>query len=222
MGAPSGANEYLTGTWPQILTNSVVHAHSAIEFNYNLFDLTVARMFNPNPHLRIRMVSGIGTAWIQQDWKIHYFDSLNNNTTIRNRWHYVGAGLHCGMTVDWFWGNNIYLTGLATMGAYMGSYHNQSKQTATIPESAGPISNSNFYDTRPAFCAQFMLGPCWEKNLGSHRMEIFTGYELNAWFNLQEIRRSESSETASAAKETWLSTSAIALHGLTTRVTFDF
>lgn len=216
---PSIATEYLTGTWPQILTSPLVHAHSAITFNYNLFDLSVDRMFIPNPHLRLRMIAGIGAAWIQQDWKIHYFDSSQQNTTIRNRWHYVAGGIRCGVMGDWFWGTDVYLTGSTSIGVYMGTYDNRSKQTASILTL--PIRNSNFSDTRPAYSAQFLLGPSWQKNFTCNRMEIFAGYELSTWFNLQEIRRSGSGE-ASTAKETWLASGFVALHGLTTRVTFDF
>lgn len=220
VGQPDLANEeYITGTWPQVLNNPLAHAHSAIEFNYNLFDLTVDRMFIPNPHLRLRMVAGLGAAWIQQDWKIHYFDTTLQQTTIRNRWHYVGAGLRSGLMTDWFWGNDVYLTGSVSMGIYMGSYHNRSKQTASILSNS--ISDTNFSDTRPAYSAQFLLGPSWQKNFTCYRMEIFAGYELNTWFNLQEIRRSTSNDP-SGSKETILAAGSFAVHGLTTRFTFDF
>lgn len=215
---PSTANEYLTGTWPQIFTNALVHAHSSIFFDYNLFDLSVARVFITNPHFRLKMVAGLGVAWMNQDWKVQYFDNADS-TTIRNRWDYTGGGMRLGITGDWFWGNNIYLTGLATMGAYMGSYHNIVKQTATT-ESLG-IRNSHFSDARPAYVGQFAIGPSWQQNFCSLRIEVFAGYELSAWFNLQEIRHSTSS-TGSNAKETWINTSALALQGLTTRLTLDF
>jgi hypothetical protein len=217
---PTPSNQYLTGTWPQIMLNPLAHAHSAIEFNYNLFDLTIDRMFIPNPHLRLRMIAGIAAAWIQQDWKVHYFDMTNQNTTIRNRWHYVGGGLRMGVMGDWFWGNDVYLTGLTSMGIFMGSYHNKAKQTTSLQTL--PVRNSDFSDVRPAFTAQFELGPCWQKNFTNMRVEIFAGYELSAWLNLQEIRRSSGSSSPSDAKETSLSSGMIAPHGLTTRVTIDF
>jgi len=216
---PEAAAEYLIGTWPHVLANPLTHAHSAIAFNYNLFDLMIDRVFIPNPHLRVRMVAGLGAAWIQQNWKIQYFDSLNNNTTIRNRWHYIAGGIRCGAMGDWFWGNDIYLTGSTSIGVYMGSYHNKSKQIASTL--ALPICNSKFSDTRPAYAAQFLVGPSWQKNFGCSRMEIFAGYELSTWFNLQEIRRS-SSGNSTTAFETWLATGFIAVHGLTTRATYDF
>ena len=217
---PTASDEYLTGTWPHILTNQLIHAHSAIEFNYNLFDLIVDRMFIPNPHLRLRMIAGIGAAWIRQDWKIHYFDQPKQNTTIRNRWDYSAGGVRFGVSGDWFWGKDFYLTGLTSMGIYMGSYNNRSKQTMSTL--SRPVRDSNFSDTRPAYSAQFIIGPSWQKNFNCHRIEIFAGYELSTWFNLQEIRRSSSDVEPSFAKETWLASGAVALHGLTTRLTVDF
>ena len=216
---PDADGEYLTGTWPHILEDALVHAHSSIEFKYNLFDLSVDRIFIPNPHLRLRMVAGLGAAWIAQDWKVQYFNATDQQTTIRNRWHYAGGGMKIGLTGDWFWGSDFYLTGLTSIGIYMGSYRNKAKQTASTDTLA--YRNSDFSDTRPAFTAQFNIGPSWQKNFTHNRVEVFAGYELSAWFNLQEIRRSTSG-TASVCKETWINTGIIALQGLTTRVTLDF
>ena len=226
---PAAAEEYLIGTWPQIVVNPLVHAESAIMFNYNIFDLMIDRLFNPNPHLRLRMLAGLAAAWIHQDWKVHYFDSTGQNSTLRNRWHYTAGGLKIGIMGDWFWGNNFYLTGLSTIGGFMGSYQNIAKQTASIY--SFPLRNSIFNDVRPAFAAQFSIGPSWQKNLPHNRIEIFAGYELNALFNLQEVRRSsalgiepglDTTFTTSTANETWLNQGVIALQGLTTRLTVDF
>ncbi|MBF8263959.1 MAG: hypothetical protein HW387_1624 [Parachlamydiales bacterium] len=220
VGKPESATEYLTGTWPQIVTNPLIHAHSSIEFNYNLFDFSVSRMFNPNPHLRVRMVASIGAVWIKQDWKVDYYDTTLQSTAIRNRWHYTGGGMRMGITGDWFWGNDIYLTGLSSLGVYMGSYENSSKQTVSTQTLA--LRHSEFHDTRPAFTAQFILGPSWQKNFCNCRVELFAGYELNAWMNLQEIHRSSTGTSAFDAKETWINTGVIAMQGLTTRLTVDF
>jgi hypothetical protein len=225
-GVPGGSGKYLTGTWPQITLQPLVHAHSHAFFNYNIFDLTIDRVFITNPHLRLRMTGGLSLPWIEQDWKIHYFDSTGGNTTIRNRWHYVGAGIKMGLSGDWYWGNNVYITGLSSFGMFMGSYSNHSKQTTTFQPTGSenpmlPVRNSSYSDARGAFCAQFSIGPSWQKNIRCNRIEIYAGYELTGWFNLQEIRRS-SGGVPTVAKETWMSTSMITLQGLTTRVTFDF
>lgn len=217
---PKTADEFLTGTWPQIIDSPLVHAHSSISFHYNLFDILVDRMYIPNPHLRIRMVSGIGAAWIQQYWKTQYFNELHQSTTIKNHWKYIAAGIRIGLTGDWYWGNNIYLTGETYIGGYMGSYHNRSKQTASTL--ASPVRNSIFNDTRPAFTTRFSIGPSWQKSYCSNRVEVFSGYELNLWFNLQEAHRSTGSLSPSGEKESRISSGMIALHGLTTRLTMDF
>jgi hypothetical protein len=223
---PTGANEFLTGTFPQITTLPLSHAHSDIFFDYNTFNLIINRVFVTNPHLRLRLSGGGTCAWIHQDWKVQYYDGTNHNTTIRNRWNYIGGGLYVGVKSDWFWGSSIYLTGSASLSALIGSYRNRAKQTTTFQPTPGantalPVRNSDYKDTRPALCTQFMIGPSWQKNLGCHRMEVFAGYELAVWLGLQEIRRS-SGGTPSQAKETWLATSALALQGLTARVTFDY
>ena len=83
----------------------------------------------------------------------------------------------------------------------------------------------HFSDVRPTFTIQGIFGPSWQKNFCSMRAEVFAGYEINTWFNLQEMYRSGGGTVNGSpenAKQTWLSNAAIALQGLTTRVTLDF
>lgn len=223
---PSGATQFLTGTWPQITTNPLTHAHSSIALNYDLFDALVDRVFILNPHFRLRFLAGLETAWIRQDWKIQYFDGTGQETTIRNRWHFVGGGLRMGVSGDWYWGNNVYITGQTTFGSLMGSYRNRSKQTANFQPTPDvnpslPLRNSDFSDTRPVFNVQFVLGPSWQQNFSKYRVELFTGYELDSWFNAQETHRSSSALPA-GTKETWLGTGLVTLHGLSSRLTANF
>lgn len=225
-GKPDPTTEYVTGTWPQIFTAPMAGARSSIHMNYNVADLWINRVFNPNPHLRLRLLGGAIVAWIDQFWKVTYNDSSLNETTISNRWKFIGGGLRAGTIVDWYWGNDVYITADATFGALLGSYTNKSKQTTNFQPSSDynvalPIRDAQFSDVRPSCTIQFLFGPSYQKNFTNSRMEFFVGYELNTWMNLQEIFRSTSG-SGLAAKETWINTSMIALQGLTSRLTFDF
>lgn len=224
---PSPVTLYLTGTWPQISSTArLLKATSHIHMNYNVADLWATRVFNTNHHLRLRMIGGGTAAWITQDWKVRYYNSDSETTTIRNRWGYAGGGLRVGTMIDWYWTWDLYLTGLATTAAYLGCYHNRALQKTTTQLDAGydtsiPVRNTDYRDVRAVFNVQVLLGPSWQKNFKNCRAEVFVGYEAGAWFNLQEVYRS----TAGAprdAKETWINTGLIAVQGLTTRVTVDF
>lgn len=217
---PSGDADFLTGTWPQITTNPLAQATSQIHLNYNVFDMFVTRVFIPNPHLRLRVIGGTLAAWMDQDWKVHYSDSALNSTTIRNRWHFVGAGLKTGAMADWYWTGDLYMTGLWTVDALIGSYSNRAKQETSF-NTAIPVRDTFYRDVRSVFSAQMLLGPSWQKNFPNNRVEVFAGFEMNLWCNLQEVYRSTAGDP-SAAKETWINTSILALYGLTTRLTVDF
>lgn len=222
----SVASKFLTGTWPQLALSPLSEATSHIHLNYNVFDMLADRVFFPNPHLRLRVVGGALAAWMDQDWKVRYTDSTPNSTTIRNRWHFVGAGLKTGTTVDWYWTRDLYMTGLGSFAVLMGTYSNRAKQTTTLAPDVGydtsiPLRDVGYHDVRPTVTAQMILGPSWQKNFPHNRVELFAGFEMNIWFNLQEIYRSTSG-TPQAAKETWVSTGLLALYGLTTRLTVDF
>lgn len=223
---PTPTEQFLTGTWPQITTAPLSGAESHIHLNYNTGELLIDRFFNPNPHLRLRLLGGALIVWMQQDWKIHYLDAVPRITRIRNRWEYVGGGLRIGTALDWFWGHDIYVSGLASTGIVMGSYRNRAEQKTAFQPTASdntsiPIRDLDFRDARSAFTVQMIFGPSWQKNFAKNRVEVFAGYELNSWFNVQEVYRSTSGD-ASSAKETWINNGLLTLQGLTARLTVDF
>ncbi len=217
---PPSGDRYITATWPiGNITEPVTGAHSDIHFNYNVGDFLVDRVFHPNPHLRLRLLGGGTVAWMEQSWDILYTNSVNQESRIHNRWKFIGGGLRIGTTIDWFCGSDIYLTAQATAASLLGSYHNTARQTSSLYTT--PIRNMHFSDARPAFAVQGIFGPSWQKNFCSMRAEIFAGYEINTWFNLQEVYRSTEGDPTSS-KQTWLNNAALALQGLTTRLTLDF
>jgi hypothetical protein len=225
-GKPDPDTEYLTGTWPQIFSAPMAGARSSIHMNYNVVDLLINRVFHPNPHLRMRLLGGAIVAWINQDWKVTYNDSANHETVINNRWKFIGGGLKTGTNIDWYWGRDVYITADAVFGALLGNYKNKSLQRANFQPTSEfnpslPLRDAHFSDVRPTCTLQFTFGPSYQKNFTNSRMELFIGYELNTWANLQEIFRSTSG-SASAAKETWINSSMIALQGLTSYLVMDF
>lgn len=223
---PKTDTKFITGTWPQILTAPLASATSHLHMNYNVFDLNINRFYNPNPHLRIRLLAGFITSWIDQYWKVRYTDSSLNNSIIRNRWKFVGAGLKGGLMFDWYWGNNVYMTGTGSVGSLVGRYTNSSEQTTTVQpdptdNTSVPIRDMHLTNTRPAFTAQMSFGPSWQKNFEHQRVEVFLGYELNVWANLNEIYHSTSG-APTQTKETWINSSWTGLQGATFRITADF
>ncbi|MDP1608659.1 MAG: Lpg1974 family pore-forming outer membrane protein [Chlamydiales bacterium] len=227
--APTGTNEFLTATWPQIISSPLTKATSHLHFNYNVFDALLSRVFHPNPHLRIKMIGGPTAAWMSQQWIVHYLNGGGDNSRLNNQWSYAAGGLKLGTTVDWFWSTDFYVTATGFAGLFMGSYHNQSKQTAsTAPAGAVgsydpsiPLKNAKLENIRASFTAQMSLGPSWQKNFEHSRVEAFAGYEITIWTNLQELYRSTAG-APSASKQTWLSTSLLALHGISIRTSVDF
>ncbi|MCB1110414.1 MAG: hypothetical protein KDK64_05490 [Chlamydiia bacterium] len=225
---PANESRFIVGTYPQIFPAPIDHITSHIHLHYKLADLMANRVFHPfdNPHLRIKLLGGITGVWIHQGWKVRYFDAQLNNTFISNRWEYWGFGFRAGLGFDWFWGRDFYASGRMSTGLVVGHYQNHAKQkTSAIPQAgdnpAVPIRDVRLSDYRTSFTTQFLLGPSYQKSFATWRFELFAGYELTIWTNLQEVFRSTSGP-ADQAKETWLNTGLVALHGLTTRGTVNF
>lgn len=218
--APQDPSRFLVGTWPELTSGPLTRAKSRIHLNYNVGDFLVDRFVNPNPHLRARFLGGATVAWINQNWIVSYYERDLATTQIGNTWKFIGAGIRAGSSFDWFCGYDIYMTGQVTLASLLGSYHNTATQTTTLYFDQ-PIRDAHYFDIRPVFQTQVMFGLSWQKNFCSNRVEVFTGYELNTWFNLAEVRRSTSGQ-ATASKETLINSSLIALQGLTARLSVDF
>ncbi|MDE3055277.1 MAG: hypothetical protein KGI80_01060 [Verrucomicrobiota bacterium] len=224
--APGESDQFLTGTWPQIFDTPVSRATSYIHMNYNVADFWFDRVFLPNPHLRLRFLGGFTGAWIQQFWKIFYKDGEGKNTTLSNRWSFGGGGLRTGTIVDWYWFEDIYMTAGTTFATLFGNYNNTAKQWANFNptpayNSSLPLRDAHFKDARMTFTGQFLIGPSYQKNFTNSRLEIFFGYELTFWSNLQESYRSTDG-IPSKAKQSWINSSLLAFQGITTGGTIDF
>ncbi len=224
--SPDGSGKFLNGTWPnpdpsEATATALASAHSHVDFHYNLLEGMFTRRYHPNPHLRIKLFAGPVMAWISQEWHIHYRDTADAKSHIQNNWRFTGAGLRVGSSFDWFldW-YNLYFSGSTSMKVLAGNYHNRSKQTTTNAP-GGDIGDVHMSDTRLTFVPQILAGPSWQKGFSSVRVEVFIGYELTLWTNLQEVYRS-SGGTVQAAKETWINSSTVALQGVTGRLTLDF
>ncbi|MCB1106837.1 MAG: hypothetical protein KDK76_01930 [Chlamydiia bacterium] len=225
---PANENRFITGTFPQIFPAPMDHATSHIYMHYKLADLIAHRIFHPfdNPHLRIKLLGGMTGVWLHQGWNIRYFDAQLNNTKIQNQWKFWGFGFRAGLSFDWFWGDDFYATGKMSTGLAVGHYQNHSKQETSVILQPGdhpniPIRDLYYDDYRISYTAQFLLGPSYQKSFDTWRIELFVGYEMTIWSNLQEIFRSTRAP-ADQAKETWLSIGLVSLHGLTTRATINF
>lgn len=223
---PSTATYYLNPTWPDLLSGADTEATSHIKLRYNLLNLIVDRVYVTNPHLRLRLLGGATSTLTKQNWKVHYYDA-DNSSFMKNKWRYMGIGLCLGVTLDWFWGADFYITGKATTSALMGKYKNNSYLITTdsaVAEGADtslPAKNATYKDWRAVYMAQFLFGPSYQKGFTSCRFEIFAGYELNTIFNLNELYHSTSG-TPQDVKEIWVNRSPTALHGLTTRFSIYF
>ena len=222
---PEDNNLFLNSTWQALLPNALQRATSRFLFHYNLANLLVDRSFYPNPHLRMRLFGGLTGGQIKQKWYLTYYDAAFS-THINQKWKFSGAGLRLGITLDWYWGSDFYITGAASLAALLGRYHNHSfGQTNFDPTGSNninlPFMNLVFNDNRMVYNAQFLFGPSYQKNFKKSRIELFIGYELTPWWNLHEVYRS-SSGTPQAAKEIFINNGMTALQGFTGRLTLDF
>lgn len=215
---PSEEDRFLNPTWQTISQGPFQKASSLIDLHYHVGDLIIARVFDPNPHLRMRLLGGLTSSYIEQSWKIRYRNFDDEFDRVKNKWRFFGGGVRLGTTIDWFWGYQFYLTGRANFATLLGTYKNEARQITTDKVL---VRDATYDDHRFALHGQVMLGPSWQKPCECWSIEAFVGYEFNVWLNLQEIIRSDLSDIENP-KETRHARGLFGLHGLTARLTLGF
>ncbi|MGH2611993.1 MAG: Lpg1974 family pore-forming outer membrane protein [Rhabdochlamydiaceae bacterium] len=230
--APKAPDLFLNGTWPQPAFDTqeeipLAKAHSSVEMNLNVLDFLATRRFFPNPHLRMRLYGGATVGWLRQNWEIDYQDTADQTSHLHNHWKFTGAGVKAGYILDWFLGKGgIFFTGAVSAAVYAGDYHNINKQHSSDSNAgefntALPLRNVHYRDTRLVPYFQLLVGPSWQMAFNRFRTELFAGYELNFWTNLHEVYRTTTA-APTQAKQTIMSNSVMGIQGLTARWNFDF
>lgn len=219
--APGKPGEFLNPTWDTFAVGDFTKASSHLQFDYQLGDLFVARIFDPNPHLRMRVLGGLTAAWIEQKWKVTYHDDMNEVEKVQNNWRFWGGGIRVGLTADWFWGHQFYFTGRTTVATLLGTYKNTYKQTTSASFDTS-IGDATYDDHRFALHSQILLGPSWQLPCECWSIEIFAGYEFNIWFNLHELIKVSQISFNTAPKATNHSNGLLGTQGLTARLTLGF
>lgn len=196
-----------------------VNASSKIEHDYQLGDLYVARVFDPNAHLRMRVYAGVTLGYLKQEWDVSYTNSIDIRTVDQTDWRFFGGGFRLGVTADWFWGCQFYLTGRASFATLYGGYKNE--RNYVISNDDQVIACTKYDDPRFAYHTQIMMGPSWQVPCDCWSFELFAGYEMNLWFNLKESIFALPGSTGDG-RYILHSQSVLGMHGLTLRLTLGF
>jgi len=219
--APTEPNKFLNPTWDVSAVGPFSNASSSINLNYQLGDLFVARVFDPNPHLRMRILGGLTAAYIEQKWKLNYKDVNGEKDKVQNNWRLWAGGIRVGFTADWFWGGQFYFTGRTTVATLLGTYKNTSKYS-TNGSFDSLIGDAEYDDHRFAIHSQIILGPSWQLPCECWSIEAFAGYEFNVWLNLHETINVSQLCLNDIPKQTQHSNGLFGTHGLTLRLSVGF
>lgn len=215
--AHASSSNLLQGTYNQSNSSPIQSAHSRIILSYQLGELILAKRFQFSNQILCRFHSGLIGAWIEQDWNIYYKDS-NPPGHIHQKWQFQGGGLQVGIMGDWFFGRGVSMLVQARGALLYGAYDNHLHNTSGSNLVEGP----KYHDHRVASTLQIILGPSWGRVYRYWGVNISVGYELNVWFNLQQVLRSFDKTGAPNGRDSRHSNANVALQGVTTRLQLDF
>ncbi|MCP5509413.1 MAG: hypothetical protein H7A39_03260 [Chlamydiales bacterium] len=224
---PSDPTRILMATKDNV-NQVLASARSNVELFYNVFDLMLARSFLPTKQLIVRPSMGLTGTWMDRelDVKYHGVGSPSNETHSRDKWEFHGGGMRAGADFDWYLGSGFSLFGKSSLAALIGYYKNTFNADTNNVGGLAPatIENARYDDQRIATHLQMQMGPQWGKMWEDMGLLIFVGYELNAWFNVEEVRYSNPTDTVSqiTPRKTVINTSTLGMQGFVGKIQFNF
>ncbi len=226
---PSDPTRVLMPTKDNVSTQATDSARSKVDLFYNVFDLMLARSFLPTKQLIVRPTMGLTGTWMDREMDVKYngVGSPSNETHNRDKWEFHGGGMRVGIDLDWYIGSGFSLFGKSSLAALIGYYKNTFEADTNNAGSNLPpatIENAKYDDQRIATHLQMQMGPQWGKMWNDVGILIFAGYEVNAWFNVEEMRYSNPTNTTSTItpRHTVINTSTLGMQGFVGKIQLNF
>ena len=227
--APSDPNRFMVATKNNVSNQALQTARSQVDLFYNVFDLMLARSFLPTKQMIVRPSMGLTGTWMDREFDVKYNGAGNpaNLTHNRDKWEFHGGGMRVGVDIDWYLGKGFSIYGKSSIAALLGFYKNtyeSDTNNATTGNPPATIQNARYDDQRIATNIQVQLGPAWGKMWGDIGVLLFAGYEVNAWFNVEEVRYGLPTNTNSTItpRQTVINDSSLGLQGFVGKLQVNF
>ena len=220
-GAPDPNRIILVGTFVQDTGAVLAQANSSLDIDFHLLDILLSRRVLLDQNLIFKFFTGMTAAWIDQHFKVKYF-SLVNNQEFDISFDYDGWGVKTGASTDWYIGKGLSLFGQIAFAGLAGSYENRQFSKIFQPDGEQTLKlNGKTDETWFAFNTQFLLGPRWGIQREKWGLSLVAAYEINPWFNLYQVNRSDDSpaEDGKASNNT---KGLLCPQGLTLNLTLTF
>jgi len=225
--APSDLTRNLTSTYLKGGQFVISRAPSHLDLTHQTAHLALARRFLFEDHLILRLSMAFTGTWIDQEWEFQYQGTGGIKVKHDHDWSFKGGGMRLGFDTDWYIGKGFSLFGKVSGASYIGFYKNEIKahtnNANTIFLEPYDIQDTTYSDQRLVNNLQFLMGPRYGQQVSWWGFEIFAGYELNTWFNLQEQSQSAIEVNSPLiTRPTILSRGILGYQGFTGQLKFTF
>lgn len=218
--------DLLPHTLPQ---NQILFNRATVQFDlhYQVGDLELGRNYYVSRTLKLRPYIGMKGTWQKQDYQVHYdatpIAQLNTHYNFRAKFDQSlwGLGMRAGFNTSWQFSKYIGLYGNIAFSGIWLHYDVDRKDTfdtiVSMPQpQSTELTTFNIQDrlrlVKPVM--EFGLGLRCESYFGCGRYHILVqgGWESQIWIN----------QTVYITKDGHYDRFDLSLHGLTTKIRFDF
>jgi hypothetical protein len=195
-GTTHAGDEHLYSVWSVAAHASDVGTGSEARGNWDVHldqvDLNLGREFYVGRFLTLCPHAGMRSAWIFQDYHIHFQGSSGTEKNhLTNR--YWGLGFSAGVDSDWMLGGGFSVYGDAGLSLLLGFF--DVDQRSSFNGSTTSKIGKSFRAGRPIF--DLDLGLKWAKKFHQERFALTfkVGYEYHLYFDQNQFLLSNGSDT---------------------------
>ncbi len=210
-------------TFRDVTITQLEQAQSKVHLNYQVADVLLSKRLTIGDQILLNFNIGMTGAWIEEHWRVTYFDEAT--TFFKNKWKYNSGGFTLGLESNWHFGMGFGLFSKFFGSVVCGSYKNKNYVSTTIVPAGdiNPLRNTSLNTLLIIPRTQIALGVDWGQVYSQCALRIMTGFEINTWFDLQQVFKSpEGTQPLNHDKVDIYDVANVNVYGLTVRAEINF
>jgi hypothetical protein len=178
--APDNGVLLATLTHPGVVS-LVQTAQADANFNYNVFDLEVARIYHPGDTVCVRLFGGARFAHIDRGVNALYNGGDANDDLVSSRLKLDAGGLRAGGRSDWELAHGLCLYGRGDVSLLIGNFN--TGLTETNNAGASVLTNVSYPFEKVVPVLELEFGVSWRYQ----NLRLSAGYQFINWFGAIDV-----------------------------------
>lgn len=227
---------YFTSVFKDKVSPAPRYTHSTGDWSmyFNSIDFEAARNFFVRRKLSVRLLFGLKSAWVRQNYRVNYYDGntltgnqdnitlISNHLNFKNDYWGIGPRIGFESTCHMIWGIKLFAN--TSVSSLFSHFKVKRKDTNSIYDNLADSSDvltfnlkNDFYSIKPNI--QLLLGFGWSRCFRQSYLGVSLGYEMQYFYGQNQIKRTNGNNNIA---QEFINRGDLQLHGLTANFKYEF